>query len=373
MLALPQIPNPGQLADAAANVFDKLFRGGLADLRPTPARIIHEGPKCTVFEYLRADGVPREAPPVLLVPPLAAPASCFDLRRGHSLAEYLLQGGHPTYLVEYGRISFSDRELGLEHWVEDVIPTAMGEVSAHCGGAPVQVVGWCLGGIMSLLSAAGDRSLPVNSVACIASPFDFTRVRLMAPLRPMVNLVNGAGVTQLYRVLGGAPSPLVRRAFQLTSIDKELTKPIAIATHLHDRDFLAQIEAVDRFMASMHAYPGRTFGQLYHQFFRVNDLADGHLVLSDREIDLGHVTVPVLSVAGETDVLAPRPAVHHVAELLPSAPEVRLETAPGGHLGVLTGRSAQTTTWRYLDEFLVAAAPGPGEEAGEPPPLLDAA
>lgn len=61
----------------------------------------------------------------------------------------------------------------------------------------------------------------------------------------------------------------------------------------------------------------------------------------------------MLSVAGDNDVLAPRAAVHHVAELLPNSPEVRLERAPGGHLGVLTGRSAKRTTWRYVDELFV--------------------
>jgi polyhydroxyalkanoate synthase len=359
--SLPSLPSPGQLSDAAANVFDKLFRGGLADLRPTPARIIHEQPQCTVFRYLPRAGTPQNDLPVLLVPPLAAPSRCFDLRRGHSLAEHLIGRGHPTYLVEYGAISFSDRELGLEHWVEDVIPTAVRKVSADTGGQPVQLVGWCLGGIMSLLSVAGDGALPVNSVACVASPFDFTRVRLMAPIRPLANLTSGAIVTQLYRLMGGAPSPLVRRAFQLTSIDKELTKPIVMAARLHDRDFLAQLEAVDRFMASMSAYPGRTFGQLYHQFFRVNDLADGHMTLSDQSIDLADVSVPVLSIAGDTDVLAPQPAVHHVGGLLTGSPDVRLMTAPGGHLGVLTGRAARRTTWPALDAFLTDAARDDGE------------
>jgi polyhydroxyalkanoate synthase len=362
------IPSPGQLSDAAANAFDTVLRGGVADLRRTPARIIHEEPQCAVFRYLRSDPAPDDAAPVLLVPPLAAPTLCFDLRRGCSLAEHLLAGGHPTYLVEYGAISFSDRDLGLEHWVEDVIPTAIRQVSRDAGGAPVQVVGWCLGGIMSLLSVAGDRSLPVSSIALVASPFDFTQVRIMAPIRPIANATGGALLTAVYRALGGAPSPLVSRAFRLTSIDKELTKPIAMLTRLHDRDFLAQLEAIDRFMDSMHAYPGRTFGQLYHQFFRVNDLADGHLVLSDHEIDLADVDVPVLSVAGENDVLAPAPAVHHVAQLLPNAPEVRLETAPGGHLGVLTGRGARHTTWRYLEEFL--ADHGAADDAsGDEPPL----
>src|ERR687893_460777 len=329
---MPTPPRPDQLSDAAANLFDKVFRGGLADLRPTPAKIIHEQAKCTVFRYLRDDDAAGRALPVLLVPPLAAPALCFDLRRGHSLAEHLLGLGHPTYLVDYGPISYSDRELGLEHWVEEVIPSAVQRVSDDTGGAPVQVVGWGLGGVMALVSAAGDEGLPVNSMALVASPFDFTRVRLMAPIRPIANLTQGALLTQVYRALGGAPSPLVRRAFQLTSIDKELTKPIAVATHLHDRDWLAQVEAVDHFMSRMHAYPGRTFGQLYHQFFRVNDLADGHMVLSDRELDLADV---------------------HVPGLLPNSPDVRLETARGGHLGVLTGRSAKRQTWRYIDEFFV--------------------
>jgi polyhydroxyalkanoate synthase len=44
--------------------------------------------------------------------------------------------------------------------------------------------------------------------------------------------------------------------------------------------------------------------------------------------------------------------VHHVAGLLTGSPDVRVETAKGGHLGVLTGRGARTSTWRYLDEFL---------------------
>jgi polyhydroxyalkanoate synthase len=30
---------------------------------------------------------------------------------------------------------------------------------------------------------------------------------------------------------------------------------------------------------------------------------------------------------------------------------VQLKTGPGGHLGVLTGRAAQRTTWHWIDEF----------------------
>src|SRR3954451_5373557 len=340
-----------------------LVGGGIGEHdKRTPGSIIDEGPQRTVYRYLDPQRR-RRGTPVLLVPPLAAPATCMDLRPGCSLAEHLLASGHPTYLVDYGDIAFSDRELGLEHWVEEIIPRAARVVSEDAGGQPVALVGWCLGGIMSLLAVAGDPKIPVGGVATIASPFDFTRVRLVAPLRPVADLTQGQLISAAYRLLGGAPAPLVRYAYQAAALDKQILKPWAILSHLDDREFLAQIEAVDAFMAHMHAYPGRTFGQLYHRFFRVNELAAGRLDLPDRTVDLADVRVPVLAVAGENDSIAPRGAVFHVAELLTNAPEVWLETGPGGHLGVLTGRGARRTTWVYLDEFLDELALAPLEEA----------
>ena len=147
--------------------------------------------------------------------------------------------------------------------------------------------------------------------------------------------------------------------FQLTALDKRITKPITLMRNITDRDLLAHIEAVDDYMSHMLAYPGRTFAQLYHRFFRINDLADGRVDLSDRTIDIADVDVPVLVVAGTNDVLAPAEAVLAVEELLTGAAAVRVERAPGGHLGVLTGRGARLTSWRYLDEFLAANDVGP--------------
>jgi polyhydroxyalkanoate synthase len=341
----------GDVGAAASNLYATTVGGGLADLRRMPATVIDTGPQRTLSRYDSSRR--RRGAPVLLVPPLAAPAICFDLRRGCSLAEHLVTTGRRTYLVEYGDINYGDRDLGLEHWIEDVIPAAIRAAAADAG-RPVRAVGWCLGGIMTLLAHAMDADLPVEEIALVASPFDFSKVPLVAPLRPIDAITRGQVVTQLYRALGGAPAPVVKRGYQLAGIDKYLMKPWTIASNLGDRDLLAQIEAVDAFMGRMHAYPGRTFGQLYHRFFRTNDLADGRLALADRTIDLADATVPLLAIGGRGDGIAPVPACHHVGDLVPNAASVALETAPGGHLGVLTGRAARATTWKLLDSFLAA-------------------
>ena len=347
------IPKPDQVVSAAGNVAHTLLYGGLADLRPMPRTLIEDGELREVYHYRAAAGVEQTGDPVLLVTPLAAPALCFDLRRGCSLVEHLVEQGRPTYLLEYGQVSFRNRSLGMEHWVDEVLPKAVAAVSEDAGGRPVHVVGWSLGGIFALLSTADRADLPIASLTVLGSPVDVKKVPLVAPMRPLLNLTQGRGaITRAYQALGGIPVPLVNWAFTAASAQKVLTKPLAILTHLDDSDFLAQLEAVDRFTDNMTAYPGRTFGQLYHRFVRGNALVGGSMQIGGRTIDLAAIKVPVLVFAGATDGIAPLAAVKPLVDLLTGSEYARLEIVPGGHLGMLTGRAARGTTWRALDEWV---------------------
>ncbi|RYJ05185.1 MAG: alpha/beta hydrolase, partial [Actinomycetales bacterium] len=161
------VPKPDQLVAAAGNVAHAVLYGGVADLRPMPRTLIDEDNLRAVYHYRPAVNVRSQGDPILLVTPLAAPALCFDLRRGCSMVQHFVEGGRPTYLVEYGEVSFKDRNLGLEHWVEEVVPAAVRAASAHAGDRPVHVVGWSLGGIFAMLAAAHAADLPIASLSII--------------------------------------------------------------------------------------------------------------------------------------------------------------------------------------------------------------
>jgi polyhydroxyalkanoate synthase subunit PhaC len=345
------IPKPDQIVAASANLAQKVLYGGLADLRPMPRTLIDEGTLREVYHYRPMGRVKESGDPVLLVTPLAAPSLCFDLRRGCSVVEHLVSGGRPTYLVEYGEVSFKNRSLGMEHWVTEVLPEAIRVVSKHAGDRPVHLVGWSLGGIFSLLTAAAWKSLPIASVTTLGAPIDVTQVPLIAPVRPLLGLVGdkASPINLAYRLMGGVPKPLVRTAFQLSTFNKLVTKPFVQLAKLDDTDFLAQVEAVDRFTDNMIAYPGRTFGQLYHRMIRGNELATGTVHFEGRDISFADITVPVLAFGGASDTIAPVSCVRPVETLVPN---VRFEVVPGGHLGMLTGRAARRTTWQLIDEFL---------------------
>jgi polyhydroxyalkanoate synthase len=363
------LPKPDQVVSAAGNIAHKVFYGGLADVRPMPRTLIDDGQLREVYHYRPSGTVKETGDPVLLVTPLAAPSICFDLRRGCSVVEHFVTGGRPTYLVEYGEVSFADRNLGMEHWVDEVIPEAIRATSAHAGDRPVHVIGWSLGGIFALLTAADNRDLPIASLTIVGSPIDISQVPLIAPVRPLLNALNAKGpITRGYQLMGGAPKPLVKWAFQLSSFQKLVTKPLVKLANCDDADFLAQVEAVDRFTANMIAYPGRTFGQLYHRFAKGNSLAAGSFELDDRTIEFAEIDVPVLVFAGANDSIAPIKAVRALVPMLSGSPEVRFEVVPGGHLGMLTGRAARGTTWRVMDEWIAELSDLPEQEPESPTP-----
>jgi len=216
---------------------------------------------------------------------------------------------------------------------------------------------------LALLAAAADASLPIASVTVLASPFDVRDVPLVAPPRPLLALTDAPGaINRLCQAVGLGPLPLVRWGFELSSFQRLVTKPLAMARNLDDADYLAQLEAVDRFTDRMTAYRGRTFGQLYHRLLKGNALVEGTFTLDDRTISVADISVPVLVVAGANDGIAPIASVRSVMPLLSGSGEVRLEIVPGGHLGMLTGRRARTSTWPLMDAWVEEWSESQAEE-----------
>lgn len=342
-----------QRRQAVANLYDFLVRGGLSDRSELPSDVLDEGHKATLRRYH-----PRTTEltglPVLLVPPLGSQAACFDLRRGCSLTEHLLDAGRPTYLVDYGAMGFEDKDLGLEFFVNDVVAPAIRKVSEDNDGLPVNLVGWCMGGLIALTATAAHTDLPVNAVAMVASPFDLSKNPLLAPVRVIGKYTDGTLIGSAFKAMGGVPAKIVGPAFKLTAVATYAKKPLTLFKYRDDRDFLAHIEAVDVLMNNMLAYPGRATLQAYQRLALKNELATGTIQGPNKEVRLADVVVPVMNVAGTGDVLVPVAVAHQVGEILPNSVDVRLEAAPGGHLGVLAGGAARTTTWALIDDFLDA-------------------
>lgn len=343
-----------RLNTVTRNAWGLTFGDGVQAAAPTPSERLHAGHHRDLHRY-----GPPPAPgtrPVLLVPPLAVPASCYDLRPGQSLVAHLLGRGHTPYLVDYGTMTAADRGLGFEAWVDDIVPDAIRRVSAEHDGADVDVVGWSLGGTISLLTAAAHPDLPIRSVTAVGTPVDYTSIPAIAPLRAVGRITTERPLTAATWALGGLPAAVVQASYRVTAPRRELLKPWFIARNLHDTETMARMQTVDRFMSAMPGYPARFFHQVCSQLILGNALATGELRIGGRAVALSGVSVPVLAVGSTTDVIAPAASARAITTVLTGAPSVRFETTTGSHLGLIAGPDAAATTWAYLDEFLAEPA-----------------
>ncbi|UYP19523.1 alpha/beta hydrolase [Rhodococcus sp. Z13] len=347
---------------AARNAWSLFVADGIAPPHRTPSVVVGDGPHRT----LRRFGPEDAGPPVLLVTPLAASPTCFDLMPEQSLVRHLLDAGRSVFLVEYGEMTSEDRDLGLEFWIDEVLPESIERTSELCGNREVDVVAWSIGGTLAMLTAAAHPDLPIRSLTAFGSPLDYSRIPVMAPARLVGRFVAEPTLGLLEHLFGGVPAPIVRTAYRLTAIEREINRPLFVATHIADTETLARMERVDRFQDEIYGYAGRVFRQLATRVTIDNELATGRLHLDDRVVDLADVTVPVLAFGGTEDVLAPVAAVEPVTRLLSGA-RVRFVRVPGTHLGMLTGSTARDTSWVELTDFLAdpdADAPATADGTG---------
>ena len=327
---------------AAANVGERVFRGRLSDTRLSPHTVVLDEPHCQVRRHDPAER--RHQLPLVFVPPLGGTARVYDIRRGASMAQWLADAGFRVYVLDYGALGFEDRDLGLDDFVDGYVARAAEVASEDCGGLPVVLAGWCAGGIFAALYASSRIGRKrVAGLALLASPLDLRRGH---PLYPLARLpITEAGLRIARRT--GLPAPVVSLVFKMTSPLKQLGKPLTVLRNLDDREFLVHFESLDEYVNAFAAYPGRAGYELVHALLD-NAILDGSLRIGHRRADVRRIAVPVMVLAGSTDVLAPASVVESWCDVLLDS---EYHQVRGGHLGVMAGRRAPDSTWRLLRDF----------------------
>ena len=131
-----------------------------AQIAVTPKDVVWTHRTTTLYRYrssTRTYGVP-----VLLVFALINRPDIFDLRPGNSFVEFLLDEGYDVFLLDWGVPDDADADLGLEHYVCDEIPSALREVRHASGQEEATLLGWCIGGTLSLLHCALEPATTVR-------------------------------------------------------------------------------------------------------------------------------------------------------------------------------------------------------------------
>ncbi|MCX5045268.1 alpha/beta hydrolase [Aldersonia sp. NBC_00410] len=315
-----------------------------------PHRVLRRYGTLAQLDAARAAG----APAVLLIPPLAVSARCYDLAPGMSLVEHLLDTGRVPYVVDFGDMTYADRHLGFEDFFDDIVPGAILAVLDDHGCDEVDLVAWSIGGTIALMATAAHADLPVRSITGIGTPLDYSRIQPYPLAKQLTKPTGGKAVTLGLRSLGGIPAPLVRIAYRATAWQRELRKPQYIVRNADNLDALARMQVIDRFQETMPGYPGRVAEQMWENLIYRDEIASGVLRFGERTVDLTSIAAPIQLFGSHRDAIVSWPAAYHGVEIFTGSAHVEFATVETSHLGLLAGADAAAFTWPRIDDFLAS-------------------
>lgn len=286
--------------------------------------------------------------PVVIVPPLMANPVIFDLRPGHSMVHTFMDAGFDTYMIDFGNPSDKDRTITVEDYVVDFIPNAVAKIKEVTGQPGVSLIGWSMGGIMTMLyGAVFKEEAGLKNAVILGSPFNYSQ---MWPLNVLAGIF-AEPMSKALEYIGNVPGEISRRGFMLLAPFGTMTRYATLWRNYWDREYVAAWETMGEFLNGFFDYPQEAFVQFVTDFIRDDKLRTGRLVMGGKKVDLTQVKGSILLFVGTEDKVASPPSVEALASLVGSK-DVTVKYVPVGHIGLIEGSRAPKHVWEPMVEWL---------------------
>jgi polyhydroxyalkanoate synthase subunit PhaC len=322
------------------------------NLAATPGKVVFRNELMELIQYApQTEQV--HARPLLFSPPWINKYYVMDLAPGRSFVEWAVQHGRTVFAISYLNPSKDMGGTTMDDYLLSGPTTALDVVCDITGTATVDIVGLCMGGAMTAITAAyltqgGDTRVGtltlLNTMLDYAEPGvlgNFTDERTVEKLIKKISrsgTLEGSSMAGTFDVL---------RANDL--IFNYVVSNWLMGQDPPSFDILAWNSDSTRMPAAMHAFYLRNF-------YVRNRLAAGTMEIAGRTIDLSAIKSPTYVVSAINDHIVPWESAYKTTSLV-SGP-VRFVLSSGGHIAGIVNPPNPKAWFLAHDE---EAAAGPAE------------
>jgi polyhydroxyalkanoate synthase len=303
----------------------------------TPKDTVWAVDKCQLWRYRNRDV--RHRPPIFLISSLVSRSYVLDLRPENSFVERLTDAGFDVYMFDFGVPDDVDSYNTLETYVDGYLAPAILRACEESHADDITVYGYCLGGVLGLLTVASHPELPVRNLVCMATPVDAEQ------MGGLVEAVRSGriDVETMIDDTGNIPAAVIHNAFRIRKPTADAVQYVNLWENLWNDEFLEGYQAMAQWARDHVPFPGATARQLVQHFLRENALTNNSMRLRGGYVDLRSIRCDFCSVVAERDDIVPPAASAPLPDLVGSANRDVL-TLPGGHVGLVVGRNAARTS-----------------------------
>jgi polyhydroxyalkanoate synthase subunit PhaC len=316
-------------------------------LARSPRDLIWQLDKARLWRY-RNERV-QVTQPVLIVHSLVSRSYVLDLLPNQSMIRFLVEQGFDVFLLDWEPADPADAENTLETYVQGYIPRAVDATLEEAGADEVSLIGYCFGGVLTLLFVAANPEVPAGSLVTMATPCDYSQMGFMSQMFRRGRL----DPEDVIDATGLVPSTTMDEGFQTLKPTDQIVQRVNLLQNLWNEDFVEGFQAMNQWARDQVPFPGATFRQIVELLIRQNALASGVIPLGRGEVRLRDVRCPYLNAFAEQDGIVPAASSAPLTQLVGSddASELRLTS---GHVGFVAGRQAAKVARPKIAEWIRA-------------------
>lgn len=344
-MATSSLPNPVQRTFERMGIPARDFADMAGPLGVTPRETIHAQGTLKLHHFKpMVDSVYRV--PVLIVTSLVNQPYILDLVPGQSMVEFLLKQGYDVYMIEWGRPRREHAGLTLEDHVLDRLPRCVERVLEHSGEAELSIIGYCVGGLLSVLYAATHTDGPLKNLVCMAAPIDSDGLdSLKAWMGPDFD------EESLIEQFGNIPADWVQNSLRALRPFGKLAGAVNLLNQVENDDVVRSNLRMGKWETDNIPFPGGVFRQMVRDFLRGNKLVAGKWTIGGRKAQLSQIRIPLLHLLAQDDHITPYASASALVKLAGSRDKSET-VVKGGHVGLVAGRGAEMRMWPALDAWL---------------------
>jgi polyhydroxyalkanoate synthase len=285
--------------------------------------------------------------PVLIVMSITNRGYIFDMQPGQSFVEYLLSAGYDVFMVDWQPPRLDERSVGIDNYVLDFLPACTAKIAEITGESDVSVIGYCLGGVLTLIWAALHPEGPARNLLIFTTPVNMSEMGMFHTWSDK----RFFDVDRLLEAYGNCPPEVVYAAFDLMRPAEKAAGNIRLWDNMWNDEFVKSHRMFDRWATDILPLPGRFFSENVKQLMWENALAEGTLEVAGRKVNLANITVPLFVATAEHDSVVPPKSSIPLIELAGSQDKHHVHLR-GGHVSVIAGPNAVKRLWPQVDIWL---------------------
>lgn len=324
-------PYPVHEDPAGASDYDVIHQGDLMRLR-----------------YYPAQGRPK-ATPVVLVYALIKRPFILDLMPGRSVVESLTRQGFEVYMTDWVPPGRKDNWRGFDDYVNCELYDAVNAVTRHAGVQQVNMLGYCFGGLLSVIWTALYPDA-IKNLVTLATPIDAAVDG--NPLYTLAARLPDQVLDSILELHGNCPASLINGWFTaMAPVHHALTKYLDLHKNKHGIGYTEMFARFERWMNSDVPLAGGIFREMVEQVFRANRLVNSGFRIGSGKIDLKQITCPLLNIIATYDDVVPAGASLPLLDLTDTLGGRNL-MFPAGHIGSTVSSSAHKKLWPEVGAWL---------------------